>query len=255
MLSRHHILKNHSEASKFVAIVYPIKAHILCGRRKIVFAILLVWPIAIGCGMPTAIFNTVLPLNPGAGAEYCMIVFPHIRFLILFQYMQFVLFYFVPVFIQIILYTVIGRKLYASTNELHTRFQMRPDFKCHMDRSMDTIKARKNVVKMLVASVLVYSICYAPPQILLFYNTLSPRMFEVTWSWHVFSYVISYINSAANPVLYCIFSQNFRRNFKKYLCFICRKKPQTYQKVVFESFESRVISRKISSSPTTVSRL
>ncbi|KAL3866840.1 hypothetical protein ACJMK2_044101 [Sinanodonta woodiana] len=238
----------------FVAIVYPIKAHILCGRRKIIIAVLLIWTIAVGCGSPTAFFNTVFSPDPESEIKFCILLFPQMSHVTIFRYTEFSIFYFVPVIIQVILYTVIGRKLYASTEELHTRFQMRPDSRYRTERTSDTIKARKDVVKMLAASVLVYIICYAPNQIVLFYNTFSPSQFHATWSFMVFSYVVGYINSAANPVLYCIFSQNFRQNFKKYMCCICLGKSKPYRKVLFDSSESRGISRKVVSTRTTMVR-
>ncbi|KAK3607918.1 hypothetical protein CHS0354_036752 [Potamilus streckersoni] len=239
---------------RFVAIVYPIKAHILCGRRKIILAVLLIWTIAVGCGSPTVLFNTVLSPAPVSEIKFCILLFPRMSHLTIFRYMEFSIFYFVPVIIQVILYSVIGRKLYASTEELHTRFQMRPDSRYRTERASDTIKARKDVVKMLAASVLVYIICYAPNQIVLFYNTFSPSQFHATWSFMVFSYVIGYVNSAANPVLYCIFSQNFRQNFKKYLCCMCLRKSKPYRKVFFDSSESRGLSRKAASTRTTMVR-
>ena len=239
-----------------MAIVYPIKAHILCGRRKIIFAIALIWPIALACGLPTAIFNTVTFPHPSVPFKHCIILFPTPHHYKTFDYTQFVVFYFIPVTIQVILYAVIGKKLYASTDELHTRFQMRSDSKYKNDKTSETIRARKDVVKMLAASVLVYIICYAPPQILLFYDTFSSKPFQITWSFRVFSIVISNVNSAANPVLYSIFSQNFRRNFKKCLCYLCLRTSKEYQRARFDSFDSKGLSRKVSSSrATTVSRL
>ena len=220
------------------------------------FAIALIWPIALGCGLPTAFFNTVTYPAPFVPFKHCIILFPELHHFKIFQFTEFVLFYFIPVTIQVILYAVIGKRLYASTEELHTRFQMRPGSNLKNDRTSETIRARKDVVKMLAASVLVYIICYAPPQILLFYDTFSSEPFQITWSFRVFSIVISNVNSAANPVLYSIFSQNFRRNFKKCLCYVCLRTSKDYQRARFDSFDSRGFSRKVSSSrATTVSRL
>ncbi|XP_060571846.1 neuropeptide receptor 15-like [Ruditapes philippinarum] len=236
---------------RFVAIVYPLKAHILCGRRKIVFAILFIWPTSLACGLPTAIFNTLKYPHPSIPYKHCINTFPERQYQQFFEYMQFAFFYFIPVTVQVILYAVIGKKLYASTEELHARFQMRKETRPKHDKTSDTIKARKDVVKMLASSVLVYIVCYAPPQILLFYNTFSPKPFQGTWSFLVFSIVISNVNSAANPILYSIFSQNFRKNFKKYLCYLCLPKPSEYQRAGQDISESRYLSRKISS---TISR-
>ena len=241
---------------RFVAIVYPIQAHILCGRKKIIIAIALIWPISIACGLPTLIFNTLAYPHPSVPFKHCLIQFPEGQHHQIFDFIQFGVFYFVPVVIQVILYAIIGKKLYASTDELHTRFQLRPDSKYKNDKTWETIRARKAVVKMLASSVLVYIICYAPPQITLIYDVISTKPFPVTWSFRVFGIIISNINSAANPVLYSIFSQNFRKNFKKCLCYICIRESKEYQRTGFDSFESRSLTRKVSSSrTTTISRL
>jgi len=215
------------------------------------YAVFMIWPISIACGLPTALFNTVDYPHPSVPYQQCLIRFPDPNHHTVFKFVEFGLFYFIPVTVQIVLYAVIGRKLYASTEELHARFQMRKDSKFKHDKASDTIKARKDVVKMLAASVLVYIICYAPPQILLFYDTFAQKPFQITWSFMVFSIVIANVNSAANPVLYSIFSQNFRKNFKKYLCYFCLPKPSDYHRTGHDSSESRILSRKISS---TVSR-
>ncbi|XP_071107564.1 neuropeptide receptor 15-like isoform X2 [Haliotis cracherodii] len=241
---------------RFVAIVFPIKAHIVCTRKKILCVIAFIWPVAIGCGLPTLLFNQVKPVAPGL--SLCQIIFPgnNFQFFIIFKYLESVLFYFLPMVIQIVLYAVIGRRLYASTEELNTRFQMRPDAHSKTERSADTIKARKGVVKMLIASVLIYFISYSPQQIHLLYNTFSRTPFPQSWPFLVFVMIITHVNSAANPVLYSIFSQNFRRNFKRCLCFICyRMERKAYRRTRFDSFDSRAVSRRNSTSRTTMSRV
>ncbi|PVD20151.1 hypothetical protein C0Q70_20645 [Pomacea canaliculata] len=69
------------------------------------------------------------------------------------------------------------------------------------DRAADTIRARKGVVKMLVASVVVYTVSYSPHQVHLLYNTFSSTQLPETWHFFVFVMVMTHINSAANPVL------------------------------------------------------
>jgi len=77
---------------------------------------------------------------------------------------------------------------------------------------------RKGVIKMLVASVAVYVISYAPSQITTFYNMTSQIPLPYNWTFTVTVMILTYINSAANPLLYAIFSQNFRRQFVRLLC-------------------------------------
>lgn len=241
---------------RFVAIVFPIKAQILCNRRKNFIVVSLIWYVGFMCALPTALYNQVILVNPLQNFSLCLTSFPTMLGQHVYKFSEFALFYFIPVCIQIILYAIIGKRLYVSTSELHTKFQMRKDTNCKTDRTSDTIKARKGVVKMLVASVIVYTGCYAPPQVLLFYNAISNTRFQETWEFVAIVHVIAYINSAANPILYSIFSQNFRKNFKKCLKCICLKSKDKYRRVMFNSTmeSSRMLSGK-GSQKTTISRL
>jgi len=80
------------------------------------------------------------------------------------------------------------------------------------------MRARKGVVKMLIASVLVYFLSFAPSQIPLFYDIVSQVPFKVNWAYLVLVMTLGYVNSAANPILYSVFSQNYRLRFDRLLC-------------------------------------
>jgi hypothetical protein len=82
------------------------------------------------------------------------------------------------------------------------------------EKASETMRARKGVVKMLMASVTIYIVSYSPKQVLLFYNTFSRAPFHSTWVFLVFVTAMGYINSAANPILLCIFSLKYRSKFK-----------------------------------------
>nr|XP_022303258.1 neuropeptide receptor 15-like isoform X2 [Crassostrea virginica]XP_022303259.1 neuropeptide receptor 15-like isoform X2 [Crassostrea virginica]XP_022303260.1 neuropeptide receptor 15-like isoform X2 [Crassostrea virginica]XP_022303261.1 neuropeptide receptor 15-like isoform X2 [Crassostrea virginica] len=241
---------------RFVAIVFPIKAQILCNRWKNIVVVSLIWFVGLMYALPTAFYNQVVLVNPLQNFSLCLTSFPSMLGQHFYKFSEFALFYFIPVCIQIVLYAIIGQRLYVSTSELHTKFQMRKDTNCKSDRTSDTIKARKGVVKMLVASVIVYTVCYAPPQVLLFYNAISNTRFQETWEFVAIVHVIAYINSAANPILYSIFSQNFRKNFKKCLKCICLKSKDKYRRVMFDSTmeSSRMLSGK-GSQKTIISRV
>ncbi|XP_076465346.1 neuropeptide receptor 15-like [Babylonia areolata] len=192
------------EMLTFIGIVFPIKAHVVCTRRKVLYVIAVIWPLALLCGLPTALFNRLTPPYPPTVTES-------------------LLFYFLPMITQVVLYAAVCRRLFASMEDLQCRFQQTgppgsadsSNIPLHGHRDQhaaETIRARKGVVKMLVASVAVYVVSYSP---------LQPPPQPQSWTFFVFVMVLTHLNSAANPVLYAIFSQNFRRNFKRCLCFLC----------------------------------
>ena len=96
---------------------------------------------------------------------------------------------------------------------------------------------------MLIASVTIYFISYSPHQVLLFYNTFAKARFEQTWVYVVFVTAMGNINSAANPVLYCIFSQNFRQKFKKIFLSKCQEEERKVTKMHLTYTDSGISTR------------
>ncbi|ESO94528.1 hypothetical protein LOTGIDRAFT_72565, partial [Lottia gigantea] len=198
---------------RYIGIIHPIKAHILCNRRRIVVVIALIWPSSCLAGAPTLIFNQILPGHPNLpGLKYCMLSFPQnpdLYFLV-FKYTEFGLFYVFPLMIQVALYCIVAKHLFMGSEKLHRRLTVLDENGFAKERSSEAVQARKGVVKMLIMSVVVYFVSYSPHQVLLVYNTFNPKHFHDNWTFRVFVMIIAYINSAANPILYSIFSQNFR---------------------------------------------
>ena len=140
------------------------------------------------------------------------------------------IFFLGPVIIQAVMYSVICKRLFVGTKELHRKQNVRTGNGNQKEKDSDAIKARKGVVKMLIASVLVYFISYAPTQVPLFYNVISPVPFSQNWSFLVLVMTLGYVNSAANPILYMIFSQKFRQKFF-YVLVTCLGLRERYMKL------------------------
>ena len=98
-----------------------MKAHLLCSRKKMTVVIALVWPTVFLLGLPVAMFNRLVPASPGdSTVHYCVLRIPgSIKYFILFKYMEFSLFYIIPMLVQIVCYSIIGRHLFAGSQELH----------------------------------------------------------------------------------------------------------------------------------------
>ncbi|XP_063435497.1 neuropeptide receptor 15-like [Mytilus edulis] len=202
---------------RYIAIVFPLKAHILCTRRHTMVTMVSVWFVAVGFGIPTTIFVTVVPVGINASLCFCRLVFPEAEpnkdMFFTFKYMESVIFYFLPLLIQLLCYVIIGKHLFLSVEALQSNLTNKGHARDDNGRLREAIKTRRGVVKMLIASVTIYFLSYSPHQILLIYDTVSERPFSGTWVFVVFVTILAYVNSAANPVIYCIFSQNFRKNF------------------------------------------
>lgn len=183
---------------------------------------------ALGFGMPTLLFNIVMSSNGTTthGMKFCMLIFPrdHKKVFIIFKYVEAFLFYFIPLIVQIVCYIIIGKHLFIGMNELHGQNVHRSPHNVDSKKCSDTILARRGVIKMLVVSVLLYFLSYSPHQVLLIYNTFSPAPFHRKWSFLVGVTVLAYLNSAGNPIIYCVFSQKYRQKFK--LILSCKSKEE-----------------------------
>ncbi|KAL4227840.1 Chemokine (C-C motif) receptor 2 [Mactra antiquata] len=216
---------------RYIAIIHPIKAHILCNRRRIVVVLGCIWPFAWLAGLPTLFFNIVKeghPLHPENQLKYCMMEFPDNPkiFYLVFKLIESACFYFLPLSIQLTLYAFVSKHLFIGSDRLHRTYTVRDRNGTSMERYSEAIQARKGVVKMLMASVIVYFLSYSPNQILLVWNVVQPKTFHENWTFLVLTMIIAYVNSAANPILYSIFSQNFRECFRDILCRCCPKRPE-----------------------------
>ena len=169
------------------------------------------WPLGGLLGLPVALFNQVKQ-PPNFPIKLCATRFPNHELLYpVYRFGEFALFFLGPILVQSVLYALICRRLFSSAKEMHRKHAVKSESGVR-EKDSDAVKARKGVVKMLIASVLVYFVSYAPAQIPL----IQPSI--VSWPFHVLLMTLGYINSAANPVLYAIFSQNFRRRFKLVCC-------------------------------------
>ena len=89
----------------------------------------------------------------------------------------------------------------------------------HLESSRKVARARKKVVRLLTAIVISFSVCVLPHHLKVlnhYWNMFSlPHAIDVYMS--PCSFIVLYINSALNPILYALFSQNFRKSFKETL--------------------------------------
>lgn len=122
-------------------------------------------------------------------------------------------FFVVPLFVLVVLYTVIAAHLMADPGTSCT------DSACNQ-------RARRQVVLMLATVVLSFFVCLLPFRVFTMWIILAPehafldlglkRYYITLYA----SRVMVYLNSAVNPILYNLMSSKFRRGF----CRLCRSR-------------------------------
>ncbi len=122
------------------------------------------------------------------------------------------LFFFVPFVILVILYTTIGRRLFFQDNHIVSSKNDR--------LSYANLRARKQVVLMLAAVVILFFICLLPMITLRIWSLFGSKVnlgFEGYLNLLYFCRLMLYLNSALNPVCYSLLSTKFRGSFRRVL--------------------------------------
>lgn len=127
--------------------------------------------------------------------------------------------YIVPLVFITIAYVLIGVKLWKRELPGHQTLECQK--KAH--------EMTKKAITMLVTVVAVFALCWLPLQarefmLNYFPETISlfPLELEIFLPW------IGVLNSAINPCLYAIFSENFRREYGRILCCTKSNRPDAY---------------------------
>ncbi|KAK3583552.1 hypothetical protein CHS0354_026138 [Potamilus streckersoni] len=118
---------------------------------------------------------------------------------------------------------------YQQTLSLNHVSQPRHGVRCThsgLSSSKKIRTAKRKVIRLLIALVVSFAICVLPHHIrlLMMYWQLHVIPFSVEVYLAPASFIILYLNSGLNPILYALFSRNFRRSFKdSFYCCIERR--------------------------------
>lgn len=91
----------------------------------------------------------------------------------------------------------------------------------HTVSSLHVLRARRGVVRMLIAVVLTFAVCNLPLHARKMWQNWSPDYQGGTPFSAVFSlvtFLATYVNAAMDPLLYAFMSKNFRRGTRELVC-------------------------------------
>ncbi|XP_076259762.1 pyrokinin-1 receptor-like [Rhynchophorus ferrugineus] len=219
---------------RYLAICHPFLSHTMSKLSRAVKFILFIWMVAISFAIPQAI-----PLKVTGRCPLCLPTEPVMNHS--FEISTFV-FFVTPMTLITVLYIMIGSTLRTS-NLMKTRSA---NYRAHS-------KSSKKVVKMLVAVVVAFFICWAPFHVQRLYSIYAtfPKPDEKTHSLYLHIYelvtyvsgVLYYVSSTTNPILYSIMSVKFREAFKETFTRCCglgvqRPKPQRHYSTLLKNGRS-----------------
>ncbi|KAL0132500.1 hypothetical protein PUN28_000325 [Cardiocondyla obscurior] len=219
---------------RYVAICHPFISHTMSKPSRAIKFVVAIWVLALCLAVPQAIqFGIIVDYSANGTADLdsarCSL-----RWTIIEHAFEFstILFFVLPMTIITVLYVLIAIKLRRS-NLLTTTVRNRhhvPGALNHMDSSRGRTTAQRNVIRMLVAVVVAFFICWAPfhaQRLLAVYAQSSSQPHDtIVVIYTALTYasgVLYYLSTTINPVLYNIMSNKFREAFKSMLPKYCIK--------------------------------
>ncbi|XP_055607936.1 uncharacterized protein LOC129755453 [Uranotaenia lowii] len=211
---------------RYVAICHPFLSHTMSKLSRAIRFIFAIWFVAIVSAVPQALQFGV---TDQSGVDQCVvkrIIIHHS-----FELSTFI-FFFAPMTLITVLYALIGLKLRSSTMMQRDGTLQRRNNTCPVANRQQgsTSQGTRRVLKMLVAVVVAFFICWAPfhaQRLVYIYGVdkdhqptdpLILKLFVVTT---YISGILYYLSTCINPLLYNIMSNKFRQAFKETLAHGC----------------------------------
>lgn len=202
---------------RYVAICHPFLSHTMSKLSRAIRYIFAIWLVAIVSAVPQALQFGV---TNQSGMDQCVVK----RIIIQHSFeLSTFLFFFAPMTLITVLYALIGLKLRSSTLMQRDGTLQRRNNACPNNRQQGTSQGTRRVLKMLVAVVVAFFICWAPfhaQRLVYIYGVdkdhqptdpLVLKLFVITT---YISGILYYLSTCINPLLYNIMSNKFRQAFK-----------------------------------------
>ncbi|XP_022783611.1 neuropeptide FF receptor 2-like [Stylophora pistillata] len=189
-------------ADRFIAIFFPLKR--LIHSRRAIQLIFLAWLIP---ALPGCIFLYVNDLVDYNGTVYCMEIWePAIPryYNTIYTTADFIMFYGLPLLEIIILYIAIIYRIWMRRIPGHVTTA----------NQQVELKAKKNVLKMLITAVLTFALFWLPVKINVMVGLYSHSPCVLTPTRRFLALFLACGNCVINPIIFIVFSQDFRNGFK-----------------------------------------
>ena len=215
---------------RYIATCWPFRFRRFSTKKRTVILCSLVWLFSLTYKVPSLVFSVKVkyalmwdmpPTNSSSvrpqSVEYCDYCYPRnalqcVRFRKSMTFDQLLLLSVIPV--TCILYTLTMIQLHKSARATYVTVL----------EGVTSNIVKKQVVRMLIVTIVVYIICITPFRILNLFNiyehSLPPNLI---WVMVNISRIMIYTNSAVNPFIYNVMSERYRRAFKDLfvMCWPC----------------------------------
>ena len=175
--------------------------------------IILVWCLAIIMMIPVAVVRGVhkIFIIPQEAILYCEEKWANLNDRQIYDVFLLCVIFVIPGFTMSILYSIMGKRLWAPQNRLQRRDS---DISCAGRLSIQ----RKRVAKMSLCIAVWFALCWLPYHILNTYvNCQELKASPLELVLLSYALLLGHSNSAVNPILYCFVNKNYRRSVVRLL--------------------------------------
>ncbi|GFO44699.1 thyrotropin-releasing hormone receptor [Plakobranchus ocellatus] len=210
-------------SERYNAICRPLKAFLLWNKPHPLPVVTCVWGVALLTSLPflhmTSVKNSIF--YDGTPCQVCNTAMED-TWNYVYVLLIFVVFFLIPFFLLFVMYGNIirhlRRRMQGAQGELAS---LGPECCTSSggDGGGDTIRARRQVIRMLLAVIALFFLSLAPLRIIIMWLTFSPpdarahlgieSYYNLLWVCRM----LMYINSAGNPIIYSLLSSNFKKAF------------------------------------------
>ncbi|XP_032831121.1 growth hormone secretagogue receptor type 1 [Petromyzon marinus] len=186
---------------RYLAICFPLWAKVAITRRRVRALILGLWALALGSAGPVI---SIVSVQVEKREPVCKVTDEARKSgrLEIITWMS-TAYFFLPVFCLAVLYGLIGRRLWLRRTEAVVPCMVQHE------------KAHRQTVRMLVAVVVAFVVCWLPFHVgrLIFAWHVTKRsqfVHDLSQYLNLTSFVLFYLSSAINPLLYNFMSRKYR---------------------------------------------
>ncbi|KAE9548459.1 hypothetical protein FO519_008328 [Halicephalobus sp. NKZ332] len=217
---------------RFIAVIRPMIVHHLMTKGVLVVSTVGVWTVAAIMNLPYLIAVQYIELNnPETGERYGIctrrfLVMGQLNVLQVVTTLNLIVWYLVPLTILLIIYITIGIVLMKSTDDnsvtrssqsssARSQLLSKPSTDSRKQANGEAVDSRRRVIKLVVVIVSSFALLSLPRYLYLTWSvwrdTNSPRCLNcLTALIQPTTFLLLFINSGINPILYAFLSQRFR---------------------------------------------
>ncbi|XP_037091281.1 growth hormone secretagogue receptor type 1-like [Pollicipes pollicipes] len=209
---------------RYYAICKPLRAGYTWTKMRALVVIVIVWLAALVTSSPILwiVQYNMVDYTDSTKVPVCTTM-AHTTLNKLYYISKDVTFFFLPVLVLLVLYSVITLHLIREPRTEKSNFRISRSHDPRNGAETSNYRARKQVVFMLIAVIVCFFLCMLPSCVFRLFIIISPDEQILGLGWELyhninfFCRIMTYINCSMNPILYNVMSSKFREAFLKVL--------------------------------------